>query len=401
MIRNINLSNYKNPVVEKDDEGKEVFYDKVKGSYRPAKPEEFVRQKFIRFLHKKLEIPYEAMRTEESMAHKIPKNKDRMDISVERDTNKGHKIVMVVECKAPEVALTDEVYEQAKKYAEPLKIPVIIVTNGREFDCIKRNSDNTYEDIPKIPSYEELADYKNIKTMPIEKYSYERWTYDELHREDVLNAERKIMNHIVPETKKDTAIHSLNISECFLDITHKVKNLPLKNYIFEEDEGVYTKIVGHPADDFVVNTRLLKIKDKNGNNRHVGFFVTLNANKPENSSTYVHPSLYVSTYFKNTFHNALQLNLDNNMKIEGNHLRFTHNYDMKLKGQKLKDYVKSKNLFEVNEKEHIILGDINVSGLLYCDTPEMNVFMANLIEYAILRDEYKTIYENNKEKRDD
>lgn len=42
--------------------------------------------------------------------------------------------VMVVECKAPNILLTDEVYEHAKNYSEIVDIPVLMVTNGdRQF----------------------------------------------------------------------------------------------------------------------------------------------------------------------------------------------------------------------------------------------------------------------------
>ncbi len=390
MIRDINLKNYKNPVVEKDDNGSDVYYDKVNGSYRPAKAEEFVRQKFVRFLHKKYNIPYEAMSTEENMSHHISDNHDRMDICIERDTNKGHKIVMVVECKAPEVALTDEVYTQAKKYAEPLDIPVIMVTNGHELDCIKRNSDNTYEDVPELPSYEELADYENIKTTPIEEYSYNRWSYEELHRPDVLQIEKEIDNHISSETDDELNIHALNIAECFLDTTHEVNELPLKIYKFIKDVGIYRKKAGNPIFDFVANYRLVKIKDKNGNIKHIGFTVV-------NDSV---PHIFVGTYYNNTFHNTLELSLKKFMKINENELTFTHNYQVyHVKRDESKDYIKKTDFFDEDSKGNVVLGKVDVDGLLYCDNPQMEELMANLIEYSLLRDECRAVYGDEAKKK--
>lgn len=386
MIHEINLDKY-NVKLEPDD-GEEKIIDLANNKSRPANPEEFVRQKFMKFMHKKLDIPYTAMLSEESIAHDVHGNLDRMDICVQRETNYGEKKVMVVECKAHHVPLTEEVYNQAKRYAEAENVPVIIITNGHEYDCIKRNSDNTYEDIPKLPTYEELAKYEDIKTIPIEEYSYERWSYGDLHREDVLEIERGLFNHIVPETERDTAIHSLNIAECFLDVSHKIEDLPLRTYEFVKDEGIFKRKVGNPSDNFVATCRILEIKDKNGNCKHFGFSVVINSN---------HPSLYVSTYLDNCFHNALQFNLDNNMVIDGNKLHFYHEYKTNLNQKELKKYVRSKKFFEEDENENIILGDVEVSGLLYCDNPEMKNFIANLIEYCIIREEYKLADKQKKE----
>jgi len=383
MIRNIDLKNYKEPVVEKH-EGKEVYFDLVNGIPRPATPEEFVRQKFLRYLRKKLDIPYDAMLTEENMSHHIPDNQGRMDICVERDTNHGHKIVMVVECKAPDVALTEEVYHQAQEYAKPLDIPVIIVTNGYELDCIKRNTNNTYEDIVDIPSYEELADYESIKTIPIEEYSYDRWSYEQLHQQNVLKIEKELDNHVSPKASDKLNICSLNIAECFLDVTHEIKDLPLKRYKFVKDEGILRKKAGNPIFDFVSNFRLVKIIDNDGNTRHMGFSVVND----------LYPHIFVGTYFKHAFHNALELNLNKFMHIEGNQLTFTHNYQVyHVKLEESKRFIKDTGFFDENSNDEVVLGKIDVDGLLYCDDMQMEKLMANLIEYALLRDECRLNHE--------
>jgi len=390
LIRELNLRNYKDPQIEIID-GEEKYLDIVNNKPRPANPEELVRQKFIKFMHKKLDIPYEAMLTEENLKHYISNNVDRMDICVKRQTNNGEKIVMVVECKAPEVALTEEVYDQAKRYAEPLNIPVLVVTNGIEYDCIMRNPDNTYEDITKLPTYEELERYEDIKTVAIEEYDYKRWNFDELYRNDVLKIEYNLGNHITDLINKEKASNCLNLAECFLDTSHEIEELPLKNYTFVKDEGIYSKKAGNPIFDFVTNYRLVKIKDKNDNCKNVGFAIV----------TDPYPALFVGTYYKHTFHNALELNLHYYMDSNDDNLHFIHNYNIyHNKSADFRDYVKELGIFEEDDDKHIVLGDVDASKLLFCDNPEVENLMANLIEYSILRDEFRILKENEKKNND-
>ena len=50
MIRELNLKNYKDPEIEIID-GEEKYVDLVNNTPKPAKPEEFVKQKFLKLLH--------------------------------------------------------------------------------------------------------------------------------------------------------------------------------------------------------------------------------------------------------------------------------------------------------------------------------------------------------------
>jgi hypothetical protein len=64
---------------------------------------------------------------------------------------------MAVECKAPEIALNDEVFDQIVCYNMALKLPYIIVTNGLDhFACKIFHNENRYEFLNVIPLYEDL-----------------------------------------------------------------------------------------------------------------------------------------------------------------------------------------------------------------------------------------------------
>ena len=381
MIREIDINRYK---LHKsiDDDGQEVYFDKAKGKYRIVTPEETVRQSFVEFLHDKLRIPFEAMLTEENLSHHISGDTRSMDICVERDTFDGRKIVMVVECKEPDVMLTDDVYLQAKGYAETLDIPVIMVTNGYQLDCIMRLKDNSYVDVVELPSYADLENYGDIKTAPIEEYSYTRWSYSELFDESVHFIEKCIGNHVARDTSADLIPSVLNIAECFLDTSHKINDLPLKNYEFVSDDGVYNKKAGNPVCDFVSNYRLVKIKGNDDKVKSIAFAVVLDG----------HPALFVGTFYHGKFHNALELHLERYMEVNNNQIYISHDYRGQHKKEDFKEYVDNKNIFTKDGDDNIILArNLDNSKLLYCDDYDIQEFMANLIEYAILRDEYKEI----------
>ena len=126
--------------------GRECILDSVKHIFRPATPEEIVRQKIIEYLNKELDIPYQAIETEVPLCHFVKGAKGRMDIVIYGVINAERFPIMVVECKAPDVLLTDDVYEQAKNYAEIVDIPVLIVTNGSIVDFLLWNYEkNVYE----------------------------------------------------------------------------------------------------------------------------------------------------------------------------------------------------------------------------------------------------------------
>lgn len=62
---------------------------------------------------------------------------------------------VVVECKAPEVKITQETFDQAARYNLSLKVPYLIVTNGMQhFCCYINHSKGDYSYLKEIPEYQ-------------------------------------------------------------------------------------------------------------------------------------------------------------------------------------------------------------------------------------------------------
>jgi len=117
----------------RNQNGSEQVFDPIRKKWVAFTEEEKVRQFFILQLINELKIPASLI----SVERKISVNglSKRYDIVVYKDA----KPWMVVECKAPDVPLTQEVLDQAGRYNQTLNAEIIGVTNGIEqkfFSCI-------------------------------------------------------------------------------------------------------------------------------------------------------------------------------------------------------------------------------------------------------------------------
>lgn len=101
------------------------IFDEIRKKHLVLTPEEWVRQHFIQFLVKERSFPATLLQIEGGL--KLNETKKRSDILVfDREGNK----LMVVECKAPQVKITQAVFDQAARYNMVHRAPWIAVTNG-------------------------------------------------------------------------------------------------------------------------------------------------------------------------------------------------------------------------------------------------------------------------------
>ncbi|MCX6297301.1 MAG: type I restriction enzyme HsdR N-terminal domain-containing protein, partial [Bacteroidetes bacterium] len=68
--------------------------------------------------------------------------------------NKQGNPFLLVECKAPEVKLSQDTFDQIARYNMTFKVAFLVVTNGMDHYCCKMDySDNSYQFLQEIPSY--------------------------------------------------------------------------------------------------------------------------------------------------------------------------------------------------------------------------------------------------------
>ena len=114
-------------------------------------PEEQVRQWFISVLHEGMGVPEHMMGSEVALRHGAKEY--RADIVV---YDRSAAPLMVVECKRPEVALDQQVVDQALRYNNELNVKYIAITNGLKTFIFGRTADG-WEFMQKAPLWEEMA----------------------------------------------------------------------------------------------------------------------------------------------------------------------------------------------------------------------------------------------------
>ena len=115
-------------------------------------PEEFVRQHFIHFLIGEWGYKPEVMANEVSI--KLNDTARRCDTVV---FGRDLKPCMIVEYKAPEIEITQKVFDQITRYNMVLKVDYLIVSNGLQHYCCRIDYEhNSYTFLQDIPEYQNL-----------------------------------------------------------------------------------------------------------------------------------------------------------------------------------------------------------------------------------------------------
>lgn len=114
-----------------DDRGTLVF-DPIRKRWLALLPEEWVRQHFINHLVHDLGYPASLIAVERSLV--LNSLAKRADILVHDSQGLP---VLLVECKAPGVRITQKTFEQAARYNSVFKVDWLMVTNGLVHYCCK------------------------------------------------------------------------------------------------------------------------------------------------------------------------------------------------------------------------------------------------------------------------
>lgn len=122
----------------KQDKDKFFIYDPTRKIWLLLTPEEWVRQHWIQYFRMKRAIHYSALITEKKIL--INGTTKRIDLLVTEKTQPK----ILVECKAPNIKLTEKSFEQIARYNAILGAEEIILSNGLQHITAKR-ADGRYE----------------------------------------------------------------------------------------------------------------------------------------------------------------------------------------------------------------------------------------------------------------
>ena len=151
MIRpELNLPSTDLRVTIKDD--KELIFDSLRRKYVALTPEEWVRQNFVSFLINHKGYLAGLMNNEVSLVQNGIKR--RCDTLV---SDKFGNPIVIVEYKAPNVEITQKVFDQIVRYNYVFRAKYLIVSNGLNHYCCCINYDEgSYSFLKEIPYYADL-----------------------------------------------------------------------------------------------------------------------------------------------------------------------------------------------------------------------------------------------------
>ena len=143
----INLPPYE--IKWRDHNGRRQIFDFLRRKYVALTPEEWVRQHFVHFLIEQKGYPKGLLANEVEL--RVGEKKLRCDSLL---YNKAMQPQMIIEYKAPEVEITQHVFDQISVYNRLLHVDYLVISNGLQHFCCKMDYEKgEYSFLQNIPDY--------------------------------------------------------------------------------------------------------------------------------------------------------------------------------------------------------------------------------------------------------
>lgn len=135
----------------KNSENKVSIFDAIRKKFVILQPEEWVRQHCVNYLIEEKKYPKSLINIEKTLT--INTLKKRYDIVI---FNKDGSIFLIVECKAPKIAINQNTFDQIARYNLALNASFLMVTNGlNHYYCQMDFKNERYQFLEDIPYYKE------------------------------------------------------------------------------------------------------------------------------------------------------------------------------------------------------------------------------------------------------
>ena len=140
----------------KNSENKVAIFDQTRKNFIVLTPEEWVRQHTVQYLLQDKNYPKSYLNVEKLI--KINELSKRYDIVVFQPDG---TIFLLIECKAPEVSITQKTFDQIARYNLTLKAKYLMVTNGLNHYFCQMDFENE-----KYIFLDDLPPFKTINSKP-------------------------------------------------------------------------------------------------------------------------------------------------------------------------------------------------------------------------------------------
>lgn len=146
----INLPPYE--IKWREQDGRRQIFDSLRRRYVALTPEEWVRQHFVHFLMEHKGYPKGLLANEVEL--RVGEKKLRCDTLL---YSKDMQPQMIIEYKAPDVEITQRVFDQISVYNRLLHVDYLVISNGLQHFCCKMDYEKgEYSFLQSIPDYASL-----------------------------------------------------------------------------------------------------------------------------------------------------------------------------------------------------------------------------------------------------
>ena len=374
---------------------KYCYFDMYRKRLIEITPEETIRQRVARYFETHLHVPHDMISIEVPICHYVEGVKGRADIIIHK-LEDGNSIIpiAIIECKSTSNALTDQVYDQVIGYADALGAEYIIVTNGINIELSKYDeSSDTYKSLDRLLFYEEMVNQVYIPQQELEHVP--RFNLEELSDLNTIGKFNEDNYNWVYGIDTPPSLRPIitNLYQCLMDTDHVLPNQSNKFFVLDRDIGIRFLDYGNAGGGHYIGFyRSFLVKDRKNDSQIIS--ISLFGTDPNfrGEERHSYSSLVVAIdQFKNS-HNSLQYNMDKYVEIKDDSCLFVHNGNISRRSsKKLLQYISQMKSDLPIDQNKIILGKISFNKLLYVDDNDVTTLIYNLIEYAILRDEYHKI----------
>jgi hypothetical protein len=362
-------------------------------------PEEIIRQEFVLKLISELNVPIEMIDVEVPLSYYQKGKRGRADIIVSGfDKENFEKIpLIVIECKAPTIHLTDKVFEQTMQYDEFLEPEIMVMTNGQETICYSWDNEiREYREIISIPNYSDLIKGKGIE---FQEEIVNDWKRPN-HKDNVENNREILLAdyNLGEDTDIKLVPFITNLVGLIYDDNEKAKQLHLKSKSFISDGGIRFTTFGNAAGgSFTGEYRYFIVENDNRETELVSLSImgkisTKNHPKWGNSNGFTLFNVAIDD-FENS-HMSLEYSIDRFVEINDNKYSFWHDGTLtvgnkgRAKNKDVIDFIKKHNP-NLIKNDKIFLGTIDNSKPFVWNDKNVNELIANFIDYGFVRDEFR------------
>ncbi len=150
-LQPLNLPPY--PFKISEQNGQLTLFDVIRKKNIIITPEEWVRQHFVQYLINQKHYPKTLIKLEGGL--KLHGMSKRSDIVV---FNAAGEKILLIECKAPSVAIDQKTFDQIARYNMVHKVKLLAVSNGlQHYYCRINFETRNYNFIEELPDYRDIS----------------------------------------------------------------------------------------------------------------------------------------------------------------------------------------------------------------------------------------------------